>query len=104
MRPIRKQIADCLRHVDDPELGVNIVDLGLLYDLRFKEGDLTIKMTMTTPACPLGAHIKQRIRQLMGRVNGVDRVHIDTVWHPSWSPEMMAPSVRQEGLRPPRHA
>lgn len=101
MRPVRKQIADCLRHVDDPELGINIVDLGLIYDLQFDEGDLAIKLTMTTPACPLSSYIKKNIRHVMGQVKGIDRVHIDTVWHPPWSPEMMDPEVRRRGFRRP---
>lgn len=60
MKPIRKQIADILRHVDDPELGINTVDLGLIYDLSFDDGDLTIELTMTTPACPLSDYIKKK--------------------------------------------
>ena len=104
MKPIRKQIADCLRHVDDPEIGINIVDLGLVYGLRFEEGDLTIKLTMTTPACPLSDYIKEHIRYVMDQVDGVDRVHIDVVWSPSWSPEMMDPEVREQRFRRPQYA
>lgn len=104
MKPVRKQLADCLRHVDDPELGVNIVDLGLVYDLQFDDGTLTIELTMTTPACPLGDHIEANIRRVMDQVGGVDRVQIDLVWDPPWSPEMMDPEVRQRMLRPPRYA
>lgn len=105
MKPLRKQIADILRHVDDPELGINIVDLGLIYDLRFKEGDLTIKLTMTTPACPLSDYIKKSIRRVMDQVGGVERTHIDIVWHPPWSREMMDPEVRRRGIRrPPQYA
>lgn len=101
MKPIRKQIAECLRHVDDPELGINIVDLGLIYDLRFADGDLTIILTMTTPACPLSDYIKRNIRGVMDQVGGVDRIHIDIVWHPPWSPDMMDPDVRRRGFRRP---
>lgn len=105
MTPVRKQIADCLRHVDDPELGINIVDLGLVYDLRFDDGDLTITLTMTTPACPLSDYIKRKIRHVMKQVGGVERVHVDIVWHPPWSPEMMDPDVRRRGFRrPPQYA
>lgn len=101
MTPVRKQIAECLRNVDDPELGINIVDLGLIYDLRFADGDLTITLTMTTPACPLSDYIKRNIRHVMNQVGGVERVHVDIVWHPPWSPEMMAPDVRRRGFRHP---
>jgi len=101
MEPVRKQIADCLRHVDDPELGINIVDLGLIYDLRFDDGNLTIELTMTTPACPLSDYIKDNIEQVMSQVKGVDRLRIDIVWEPPWSPEMMEPEVRRQGFRRP---
>jgi len=101
MTPIRKQIADVLRHVDDPELGINIVDLGLIYDLRFDDGDLAIELTMTTPACPLSDYIKKNIRHIADRAKGIERVHIDIVWTPPWSPEMMDPEVRRQGVRRP---
>lgn len=105
MKPARKQIADILRHVDDPELGINIVDLGLIYDLRFADGDLTITLTMTTPACPLSDYIKRNICHVTEQVDGIERVHIDLVLHPRWSPEMMDPEVRRRGfLRPPQYA
>jgi len=104
-KPIRKQIADILRHVDDPELGINIVDLGLVYDLHFDDGDLTVKLTMTTPACPLSDYIKRNIRHVIDQVKQIDRAHIDIVWEPSWSPEMMDPDVRRRGFRqPPQYA
>lgn len=104
-KPIRKQIADILRHVDDPELGINVVDLGLIYDLQFDDGDLTIELTMTTPACPLSDYIKRNIRHVIDQVGGIEHVHIDLVWHPPWSPEMMAPDVRGRGVRPsPQYA
>lgn len=104
-KPIRKQIADVLRHVDDPELGINIIDLGLIYGLSFDEGDLSIKLTMTTPACPLSDYIKDNIRHITDQVKGIDRVDIDIVWEPSWSPQMMDPAVRSRGFRqPPQYA
>jgi len=101
MRPIRKQLADCLRHVEDPELGINIVDLGLIYDLQFDEGNVSIALTMTTPACPLSSHIKQQIRRVMDQVGGVEHVDIEVVWTPAWSPEMMAPERRRQSMKPP---
>ncbi|PQJ35901.1 aromatic ring hydroxylase [Salinibacter sp. 10B] len=104
-KPIRKQIADILRHVDDPELGINIVDLGLIYGLQFDEGDLTIQLTMTTPACPLSDYIKRNIHKVTGQVKGLQRVQIEIVWDPPWSPQMMEPEVRSRGFRqPPQYA
>lgn len=98
MKPVRKQIADILRHIDDPELGINIVDLGLIYDLAFDDGDLTIKLTMTTPACPLSDYIKKNILRVTGQVKQIERTHIDIVWSPPWSPEMMDPEVRRKQM------
>ena len=103
MPPVRKQIADILRHVDDPELGINIVDLGLVYDLEFEGGTLAIQLTMTTPACPLGDHIKRAIRHVTGQVEQIDRTQIEVVWDPPWSPEMMAPEVWEERFQRPSY-
>jgi len=101
--PIRKQIADILRHVDDPELGINIVDLGLIYGLHFDDGDLVIKLTMTTPACPLSDYIKRNVHHVTGQVKGLRRVQIEIVWDPPWSPEMMDPEVREKQFRRPQY-
>jgi len=103
MTPVRKQIADILRHVDDPELGINVVDLGLVYDLQFEDGDLAVEITMTTPACPLSDYIKQGIRHVTGQVKQIDRVQIEIVWDPPWSPEMMDPEVREKQVRRPQY-
>ena len=100
MTPVRKQIADILRRVEDPELGINVVDLGLIYGLRFDDGQLDIDLTMTTPACPLSDHIVRQIEALMMRVGGIDDVSVNIVWQPAWSPEMMDPEVREERFHP----
>jgi metal-sulfur cluster biosynthetic enzyme len=100
MTPVRKQIANILRRVDDPELGINIVDLGLVYDLRFDEGRVDIDLTMTTPACPLSDHIVRQVETLMDRVGGIETVDVDIVWEPAWSPAMMHPSVRGQHHQP----
>jgi len=60
---------------------------------------------MTTPACPLSDYLKRTIRDVIDQVDGVERVHIDVVWNPPWSPEMMDPDVRRQGVRrPPQYA
>lgn len=96
MKPVRKQIADILRHVDDLELGINIVDLGLIYDLG-------VELTMTTPACPLSDYIKKNIRPVTGQVEHLERVQIEVVWQPPWSPKMMDPAVQQKQFRRPQY-
>lgn len=92
--PSRLDIANRLRSVIDPEVGLNIVDLGLIYDLEVVDGSVTIRLTMTTPACPMSSYIKQEVGQALQQVDGLRRGVIETVWDPPWSPHMIEPSVR----------
>jgi len=89
-------VREALRHVIDPEIGINIVDLGLVYDIDIQDARARVTMTMTSPACPLGDYLKDlsdsTIRQ---RVPGVQEVEIVLVWEPPWNPDMMAEEVRR---------
>ena len=88
-------IRKALRAVKDPELGLNIVDIGLIYDTAVnEEGDVRVKMTLTSPGCPSGAEIMQDARTVLGDLEGVRSVEIDLVWEPYWTPERMDPRVR----------
>lgn len=88
---------DALREVIDPELGVNIVDLGLVYEVNaFPSGDVQIVMTLTTPACPLSAYFKRAIPLILSRkVKEIGTVSVDIVWEPRWEPQMMSQSARK---------
>ena len=87
----REDVMNALMSVDDPEIGINIVDLGLVYDVLLNEvhKKAVVRMTLTTPACPLLGHlvaeIEDKIKQL-----GFTEVQVDIVWDPPWSPEMMS--------------
>lgn len=94
LRSARLDVAEMLRYVIDPELGVNIVDLGLVYDVRVEGGRVEVDLTMTTPACPLSSYITQQIEATLRPLPGVEDVHVELVWSPRWSPAMMAPEVR----------
>jgi metal-sulfur cluster biosynthetic enzyme len=88
-------IRKALRAVKDPELGLNIVDIGLIYDTAVtEEGDARVKMTLTSPGCPSGAEIMQDARMVLEDLEGVRSVEIDLVWEPYWTPERMDPRVR----------
>ncbi|HEY8451466.1 MAG: metal-sulfur cluster assembly factor [Micromonosporaceae bacterium] len=87
---------DLLRKVIDPELGVNIVDLGLVYDVRVRDGTARVWMTLTTPGCPLGAYFDDEIRAALGGAPGVDDVDLRIVWEPPWRPEMMNDLARRQ--------
>ncbi|MGH7518368.1 MAG: metal-sulfur cluster assembly factor [Gemmatimonadales bacterium] len=88
-------IRKALRAVKDPELGLNIIDLGLVYDVEVNEaGQVHVRMTLTSPGCPAGGEIIQGVRDVAGEVEGVTDVEVELVWEPYWTPEKMDPRVR----------
>lgn len=90
-------IREALRQVIDPELGVNIVDLGLVYGVEIDGARVRIVMTMTSPACPLGDYLKDLVRSAVSaRVPDAQDVEIDMVWEPPWDPDMMSNDARKQ--------
>ena len=88
-------VLDSLRHVIDPEVGINIVDLGLIYRLDLPSDAIEIEMTMTTPACPLQATIESAVRRILAlRHPEISRVGIAVVWDPPWSVNRISPAGR----------
>ena len=88
-------VRKALRAVKDPELNLNIIDLGLVYDIEASEdGDVRVKMTLTSPGCPAGGEILQGVREVASDVEGVRSVDVELVWDPYWTPERMDPRVR----------
>jgi metal-sulfur cluster biosynthetic enzyme len=83
-------VRESLRTVVDPELGVNIVDLGLIYGIEVKDNDVSIKMTLTSPACPLGAVIQAQTNTAVKKLPWVKQVAVELVWSPRWDPRTMA--------------
>jgi len=88
--PTDEQIREALKVVTDPEIGINIVDLGLVYDTDVKDGDVTITMTLTTPACPAGPFIRDQVREVVAALPGVHAAAVELVWFPPWDPHTMA--------------
>ena len=89
--PGPERIMDELHAVIDPEVGVNIVDLGLVYGVnKSEEGEVSVSMTLTTPACPLGPVIIDQVQYVVGRLPGVESVNVDFVWSPPWDPRVHA--------------
>jgi metal-sulfur cluster biosynthetic enzyme len=92
------QLADqarlVLRRVKDPELNLNIVDLGLVYDVRAAGRDVTVDMSLTSPGCPSGPEIMGEAEQQLRTLDGVAQVQVNLVWSPPWTPERIEPRVR----------
>ncbi len=93
--PSEEDVRTALRRVIDPEVGMNIVDLGLIYGVNISDGKLHIDMTMTTPACPMGGLILDNARQALTPLvpEGVE-IDLQLVWDPPWSPEKMTEHAR----------
>ncbi|HEY9786777.1 MAG TPA: metal-sulfur cluster assembly factor [Candidatus Obscuribacterales bacterium] len=82
-------VRENLRSVVDPELGVNIVDLGLIYEIKVEDNNVNVKLTLTSPACPLGAVIQGQSHQAIKKLPWVNNVNIELVWSPRWDPRTM---------------
>ena len=91
----QEQVRDALRHVVDPELGINIVDLGLVYDIDISEdGTVHIEYTLTTMGCPIGPLIEHQMQSFLASVPGVGSVDAEMVLRPPWSPDMMSEEAK----------
>ncbi len=82
-----------LRTVIDPEIGLDIVSLGLVYDLRIEGPRVAVTMTLTTPGCPLEHAMRRGVAAAVGALPGVEAVDVQIVWEPRWDPSMIAPEV-----------
>ena len=83
-----------LRRVKDPELNLNIIDLGLVYEIRVDEGNVSVDMSLTSPGCPSGPEIMGDVERQLRELPGVRDVEVNLVWSPFWSPERIEPRVR----------
>ncbi|KAF0095417.1 MAG: hypothetical protein E1N59_912 [Puniceicoccaceae bacterium 5H] len=95
-----QQLWDSLRQCFDPEIPVNIVDLGLIYDLHYEETaperyDVSVKMTLTAPGCGMGPTIAQDAQMKLESLPAVERAQVDIVWDPQWTPQMISPEGRK---------
>ncbi len=87
-------VRKALRQVKDPEIGLNIIDLGLVYDVEVEDGEVHIKMTLTSPGCPVGPQIMGDADQAARMLDGVTGVEVELVWEPFWTQERIDPKVR----------
>ena len=88
--PTREELMTKLAEVKDPEINMSIVELGLVYDITFEEGDVLVTMTLTSPGCPLGPVIRGEAYAKLKQIPGVKDVDVQIVWNPPWDPRTMA--------------
>jgi FeS assembly SUF system protein len=92
---LEEEIVEAMRTVYDPEIPVNIYDLGLIYDMQVKDGGVVeIKMTLTAPGCPVAGEMPGMVARAVRTVEGVADCDVELVWDPAWNPDMMSESAR----------
>jgi metal-sulfur cluster biosynthetic enzyme len=85
-----------LKHIYDPEVGINIVDMGLIYGLEIEDSKVNITMTLTSPGCPAGPQILSQVDSSLKALEGVEDVDIQVVWSPPWTPDMLSEEARDQ--------
>ncbi len=93
--PTTEDIYAELKQVYDPEIPVNIVDLGLVYEVEVEESIAKIKMTLTSQACPMARQIPEMMKQRLNTLPDLDETRIEIVWEPQWGPQMISPEGRK---------
>ena len=88
------QVRMALRRVKDPELNLNIIDLGLVYAVRVDGGDVMVDMSLTSPGCPSGPEIMTGAEEAVRAIDGVANVTVNLIWDPMWTPERIEPRIR----------
>ena len=92
----QETLVSALRTVKDPELNVNVVDLGLVYSIQTHDDQVEVEMTLTSPACPAGPEILRNAMSALEKVEGVTKADVRLVMSPPWSPERMTDAARDE--------
>ena len=91
-----EEVWKALREVDDPEVGINMVDLGLIYGIEINKGKVKVRMTFTTPLCPLGGLLVENVKERLKKVKGVKDVEVELVFDEPWTPERMSEDARKK--------
>ena len=89
-----EDVYEALEEVIDPELGLDFVSLGLVYDVVIEGAEVYITFTLTTPACPIGPQVTEQMREFVGDLPAVEKVHPKMIFDPPWSPEMMSEDAK----------
>jgi metal-sulfur cluster biosynthetic enzyme len=91
------EIKEALKQVYDPELNINVVDLGLVYGTELDDqGNVHVTMTLTSPGCPIGPMVGEMVQDALAPLDGIKEVDVDIVWTPPWGPDMMSEEAKLE--------
>jgi metal-sulfur cluster biosynthetic enzyme len=91
-----EQVLEALKEVVDPELLVNVVDLGLIYNVNINDETIDVEMTLTSPACPAGPQLIQQAKTALARLEGIETVNVNLIMTPPWTPERMTEAARDQ--------
>ena len=94
-KAFRRTVLMALQSVIDPEVGLNIVDMGLVYGIEITNDDVRVRLTLTTKGCPMGTSILDETQESLAAVSGERKVVVEMVWFPPWSPAMISPAARR---------
>jgi metal-sulfur cluster biosynthetic enzyme len=92
--PTVEEVTDALRDVIDPELGLDFVELGLIYDVEINDGTVRITYTLTSPGCPIGPQVSEQIEEFVSELDGVQEVLPTMTFSPPWTPELMSEDAK----------
>jgi metal-sulfur cluster biosynthetic enzyme len=92
--PTKEEVVQVLRGVEDPELGMDIVDLGLLYDVEVEDSSVKVIHSLTSMGCPAGPMIQEGIHEAVAALPGVENVEVELTWDPPWTPEKMSDDAK----------
>ena len=91
-----ESVLEKIKEIIDPEIGINIVDMGLIYEVDIDDTTVDIKMTLTSPGCPAGGQIINGAQHVTQQLDGVEEVNIEVVWNPRWTSELMSEDAKDE--------
>jgi metal-sulfur cluster biosynthetic enzyme len=92
--PTRDDVIEALRQVEDPELGMDIVELGLLYDVEVADSNVKVIHTLTSMGCPVGPMIQEDVHRVVSELPDVGQVDVELTWEPPWTPEKMSEDAK----------
>jgi len=93
---LKEKIIEEIKKIYDPEIPVNIYELGLIYNVSVKDKNVSVKMTLTTPNCPVAESLPKEVKDSIMNIDGVEKVDLDLVWDPPWDKSMMSEAAKLE--------